>query len=101
MLSFEFPPADTELAERVKTFVRDAVIPFEKDPRNGYYGPDKSLRTELNALARSVGLLAPHVGAHYGGMGLSHAQRSAVFERLTACRQKNALSFCEFKRIIR
>ena len=80
MLSFEFSPADAALADRVKTFVREAVIPFEKDPRNGVHGPDESLRFELNALARSAGLLAPHVSAHYGGLGLSHTQRSAVFE---------------------
>ena len=80
MLSFEFSPADTALAERVKNFIKGVVIPFEKDPRNGVHGPDESLRIELNALARSEGLLAPHVGAHYGGMGLSHAQRSTVFE---------------------
>ena len=80
MLSFEFSPADTALSERVKTFVRDVIIPFEKDPRNGVHGPDDSLRIELNALARSEGLLAPHVSSHYGGLGLSHTQRSAVFE---------------------
>jgi len=80
MLSFEFSPADTALAERVKTFVCEIVIPFEKDPRNGAHGPNDSLRQELNALARSAGLLAPHVNSKYGGMGLSHIQRSAVFE---------------------
>ena len=80
MLSFDFSPADTALAERVKNFIKGVVIPFEKDPRNGVHGPDESLRIELNALARSEGLLAPHVGAHYGGLGLSHTQRCAVFE---------------------
>ena len=80
MLSFQYSQADIELAERVKKFVREDVIPFEKDERNGVHGPNESLRCELNALARSAGFLAPHVGSHYGGMGLSHTQRSAVFE---------------------
>lgn len=80
MLSFQYSQADIELAERVKNFVREEVIPFEKDERNGVHGPNESLRCELNALARSAGFFAPHVGSHYGGMGLSHTQRCAVFE---------------------
>lgn len=80
MLCFDFAPADAGLAQRVGAFVREAVIPLEKDPRNGAHGPDDSLRKQLNALARSAGLLAPQVARRYGGQALSHVQRSAVFE---------------------
>lgn len=80
MLSFDLSPADAALAARVKTFVREAVIPFENDPRNGTHGPDESLRIQLNSLARSAELLAPHVAKRYGGLALSHVQRSVVFE---------------------
>jgi acyl-CoA dehydrogenase len=79
-LSFALPAADLRLAARVLDFVRAAVIPFEKDPRNGPHGPDESLRRELNALARSAGLLAPQVAPRFGGLGLTHVQRCAVFE---------------------
>jgi acyl-CoA dehydrogenase len=80
MLCFDFAPADAALTQRVGAFVREAVIPLEKDPRNGAHGPDDSLRKQLNALARSAGLLAPQVARRYGGQALSHVQRSAVFE---------------------
>jgi acyl-CoA dehydrogenase len=75
------PPIDDQaLAARVRAFVRDQVIPFEKDPRNGAHGPTDELRRELNALARQAGLLSPHVAPAYGGLALTHQQRALVFE---------------------
>ncbi len=76
-------PADTDaiaLASRVRAFVCDKVLTYEKDARNTAHGPTDALRRELNALARAEGLLAPHVSREYGGLGLSHAQRAPVFE---------------------
>jgi acyl-CoA dehydrogenase len=80
MPDFSLDPADAALAERVRAFVRDTVIPFERDPRNTAHGPTDELRRELNALTRAHGLLAPHVARKHGGLGLSHVQRAAVFE---------------------
>lgn len=80
MLNFSTAPADAELQERVRQFVRMSVIPFEKDPRNTVHGPTDALREELNALARGAGLLAPQVAHEYGGLALTHVQRAAVFE---------------------
>ena len=80
MPDFAIDPADLELGARVRSFVREQVIPFEKDPRNTSHGPAESLRIELNDLARAAGLMAPHVAPHYGGLGLSHSQRAVVFE---------------------
>lgn len=69
-----------DLAARVRAFVRDQVIPFERDPRNTAHGPTDDLRLELNTLAREAGLLAPQVASEYGGQALTHAQRALVFE---------------------
>lgn len=57
-----------ELADRIEEFVRRDVIPYEKDARVGAHGPDESLVVELRGLARSAGVLTPHIkedGAHF------------------------------------
>jgi len=45
-------PLAHEIAARVETFVREQVIPFERDPRNGPHGPSDDLVIELRAPAR-------------------------------------------------
>tara|TARA_B100000678_G_scaffold140223_1_gene116996 strand:+ start:6032 stop:7207 length:1176 start_codon:yes stop_codon:yes gene_type:complete len=55
------------LAEQVKAFVREMVIPFERDPRLGPHGPDEGLVDELREMARAFGVLTPHIladGSH-------------------------------------
>ncbi|WP_213958937.1 MULTISPECIES: acyl-CoA dehydrogenase family protein [unclassified Variovorax] len=68
-----------ELAQHVLRFVRETVIPYEKDPRNHGHGPSEDLVHELRAHARNAGLLAPQLPAEYGGQGLTHLQTAAVF----------------------
>jgi acyl-CoA dehydrogenase len=80
VIDFEPEARDAELAERTATFVRSAVIPFEADPRWTSHGPTDELRNELTSMAFDVGLLSPHVAGQYGGQGLSHSGRAAVFE---------------------
>ncbi|SDJ27000.1 hypothetical protein [Lutimaribacter saemankumensis] len=50
-----------DLADRVETFVRETVVPFERDPRLGAHGPSEELSMELKALAREAGLMTPHI----------------------------------------
>lgn len=78
-MNFSLPAHVSELADRVKAFVRDEVVPFERDPRWTSHGPTDELRRELNALARKAGVFAPHVPDEYGGQHLSHIGRAAVF----------------------
>ena len=52
------------LRDRVRSFVEQEIIPYERDARLTSHGPTDELRIELNALARRAGLLAPHVSAH-------------------------------------
>ena len=47
--------------------MREVVIPFEHDPRMGAHGPAEELVQHLRRLARTAGVLTPHVlpnGAH-------------------------------------
>jgi acyl-CoA dehydrogenase len=55
------------IARRVEAFVRDVVIPYERDARCGAHGPSDELVGELRALARTAGVLTPHIledGSH-------------------------------------
>jgi acyl-CoA dehydrogenase len=74
-------PEDTKaLARRVRQFVIDKIIPYERDPRLTSHGPNDDLRNELVALARAEGLLTPQAPKELGGMGFDHATQAAVFE---------------------
>jgi acyl-CoA dehydrogenase len=57
-----------EISDRVETFVRDTVIPYERDPRRDYHGaPLDELVLEMRAAARRAGVLTPHIlpdGSH-------------------------------------
>jgi acyl-CoA dehydrogenase len=55
------------IASKVEAFVRDIVMPFERDPRIGPHGPSDELVQQLRMLAREAGVLTPHVlrdGSH-------------------------------------
>jgi len=70
---------ELELEAKVAEFIRDVVMGYEQDPRIGKHGPDDALVQELQAKASERGLLAPHVGEAYGGLGLNHRQIATVF----------------------
>lgn len=70
---------ETSLAKRVDAFIRDVVIPYEGDARIEKHGPSDDLAHELKAHARKAGLLSPHVGEEFGGLGLNHREIATVF----------------------
>src|SRR5271165_7208034 len=80
MIDFSLPAELESLRERTARFIRDQVMPFERDPRQSPHGPSDELRRELNALARQHGLLAPQAATVWGGLGLAHLGRAVVFE---------------------
>lgn len=51
------------IADRVETFVRDVVIPYEKDARFEVHGhgPPEDMVRELRLKAREAGVLTPHI----------------------------------------
>jgi len=80
MIDFSLTAEQKALRERVHDFIVNRIIPLERDPRQGPHGPQDDFRRELNALADAEGLLAPHVGAEWGGLGLDHVSCAIVFE---------------------
>ena len=68
-----------EMADRVETFVRETVVPYETDARLGAHGPEESLVRELKELGRAAGVLSPHIlddGSH-----LTQRETAAVLIR--------------------
>jgi len=68
------------LKERTERFVREQILPYESDIRQTAHGPAEELRRELVGLGRRAGLLSPHVGREWGGLGLDHRAQAVVFE---------------------
>jgi acyl-CoA dehydrogenase len=68
----------TSLVAEVEAFIRDVVIPYERDPRVTDHGPTAELVAELRTHARKAGLMAPQVGEAWGGRGLNHLETAAV-----------------------
>jgi acyl-CoA dehydrogenase len=68
-----------EIAERTRAFIREVVIPYENDPRQTPHGPLPELVRELRVHAKKAGLLSPHVGEEWGGLGLDHKDIAVVF----------------------
>jgi acyl-CoA dehydrogenase len=78
-----FTPCPTErsrvVAERVEAFVRDVIVPYERDPRAGAHGPSAELVAEMRAKARDAGLMTPHIlpdGSH-----MTQLETAAVLKR--------------------
>ena len=79
-MDFSIPADLADLQERTRAFIRETIIPLERDGRQSAHGPSDAFRRELNGLAAEAGLLAPHVAKEYGGLGLGHVGRAIVFE---------------------
>ena len=56
------------IAAKVEAFVRETVVPYEKDPRRDHHGaPTDELVMEMREKARAAGVLTPHIlkdGSH-------------------------------------
>jgi len=55
------------IAAKVEAFVRDTIIPYEKDSRATSHGPTNELVQEMRANAKAAGVLTPHIladGSH-------------------------------------
>ncbi len=50
-----------EIASRVEAFVRNTIVPYERDPRRTSHGPSDELVTEMRGKARTAGVLTPHI----------------------------------------
>ena len=80
MIDFSIPKELEELRLRTAAFIREEIIPLEKDPRaKGLDIPD-DFRREMNALAAKRGLLCPQAPKEWGGQGLDHFGHAVIFE---------------------
>ena len=80
MIDFALTGRMQDLKARTEAFIRDEVMPFEGDPRETSHGLDDALRRELMDRARAAGLLSPHVGEEFGGLGCDMREMAIVFE---------------------
>ncbi|WP_235654787.1 acyl-CoA dehydrogenase family protein [Sphingobium yanoikuyae] len=62
------PELTARIAANVEAFVREVVVPYEKDPRRDHHDcPSEELVAELKEKARAAGVLTPHIledGSH-------------------------------------
>ncbi len=72
--------AALEIANRVERFVREEVVPYEKDPRRDHHNcPTYEMIAELRDKARAAGVMTPHIlpdGSH-----LNQRETAAVLIR--------------------
>jgi acyl-CoA dehydrogenase len=78
MTDFARTEREIDLETRTRRFVREVVIPYERDSRLTPHGPTPELVDELRAAARAAGLLAPQVPEEWGGYGLNHRETATV-----------------------
>jgi len=63
------------MGDRVETFVRNIVVPYERDPRAGAHGPSGELVDEMRAKARDAGVMTPHIrqdGGHFNQLDTAY-----------------------------
>ncbi|MFE3955397.1 acyl-CoA dehydrogenase family protein [Nocardia sp. NPDC059091] len=80
MIDFSIPADLAAERDRVRRFVIDKIVPFERDPRLTAHGPDDELRQELVELARAEKLLTIQAPVELGGRGLTHLEQAVLYE---------------------
>lgn len=78
MIDFTRSARELELEARTQQFVREVVIPYERDSRLGAHGPSPELVRELRDKARAAGLMAPQAAREWGGQGLNYRETATV-----------------------
>jgi acyl-CoA dehydrogenase len=71
--------AAADIAANVESFVRNVVIPYERDPRRTSHGPTDELVMELREKARAAGVLTPHI--RRDGSHLSQRETAMILKR--------------------
>jgi acyl-CoA dehydrogenase len=80
MIDFAIPAALAAERDRVRRFVIDKIVPYERDPRLTAHGPTDELRQELVELARAEKLLTVQAPESLGGRGLTHIEQAVIYE---------------------
>ncbi|MEU6187066.1 acyl-CoA dehydrogenase family protein [Nocardia sp. NPDC047038] len=80
MIDFAIPADLAAERDRVRRFVIDKIVPYERDPRLTTHGPTDELRQELVELARAEKLLTVQAPESLGGRGLTHIEQAVIYE---------------------
>ncbi|MGW0005715.1 acyl-CoA dehydrogenase family protein [Nocardia grenadensis] len=80
MIDFTIPAELATERDRVRAFVADKIVPYERDPRLTSHGPTDELRQELVELARAENLLTIQASTALGGRGLTHVEQAVLYE---------------------
>lgn len=78
MFEFTRGERELELERRTAAFIREVIIPYERDLRISRHGPSEELVVELRSRAREAGLLSPQLGTEWGGQGLNFQEIATV-----------------------
>jgi acyl-CoA dehydrogenase len=76
MAEYTITPQGREIAARVEKFVREVIVPFERDQRWTPHGPNPEMLDEMRGHARAAGVLTPHIPTELGH--LSHRDTSII-----------------------
>ncbi len=69
-----------DIAANVERFVREEIIPYERDARWGSHGPSSDMVDEMRGRARRAGVLTPHIlsdGKHLTHQGTAKVLQAA------------------------
>lgn len=80
MIDFTIPADLAAERDRIRRFVAEKIVPYERDPRLTSHGPTDELRQELVELARSEKLLTIQAPVELGGRGLTHIEQAVLYE---------------------
>lgn len=80
MIDFSLTPELMERRDRIRAFVVDEIIPYERDPRLTQHGPTDDMRQEMVEKARAAGLLTIQAPKSYGGWEPTHVEQAVLFE---------------------
>ena len=79
-VDFEMDPDVADIVRRTRELIRDVVLPTETEHAGSAHHAPEELHRQLQAAARKAGVLSPHVGRDFGGLGLNMRDRAPVFE---------------------
>lgn len=80
IIDFLPDPLVEDLLEATRQFVAAVLVPAEARMLGDPHGISDAHRAELHRDARRAGVFAPHVGAQWGGLGLSMRAQALIFE---------------------
>ncbi|NHN57645.1 MULTISPECIES: acyl-CoA dehydrogenase family protein [Halorussus] len=78
-MEYDDPASGQEVAERARTFVREEVVPVEREYLGAGPVPSEVL-ADLREAARERDVYAPQIPEEYGGMGMDFREVLPVFE---------------------